>query len=209
MQAGRSAPSRNRGQRLLLILAVLLGALLLLGLLRMGLGSGSPEFYGTTYLPPEPAADARLMDHTGEPRSLSDFRGQPVLLFFGYTHCPDICPITLHTLRTALDEIGDPAEEVVILLVTVDPERDTPEVLARYVSNFAPYTTGLTGSEDDLRALLSAYGVYAEQDQHEPGILAHTSAVFGIDSEGQIRVLLHADAPRDELERDLKTLAGL
>ncbi len=209
MQAGRSAPSRTRGQRLLLILAVLVGALLLLGLLRIGLASGSPEFHGTAYLPPEPAADASLVDHTGAPRNIADFQGQPVLLFFGYTHCPDICPITLFTMQSVLDEIGKPAEDVALLLVTVDPERDTPEVLARYVSNFAPYTTGLTGTEEELRTLLAAYGVYAEQDQHEPGILAHTSAVFGIDSDGEIRVLLHADAPREELKRDLATLAKL
>lgn len=209
MQPAPAGRTRSRRQRLLLVLLVVAAVLLVLG----GLGSrmlrSSPDFHATEYAPPLPAADFTLTAHTGERTSLSDFRGTPVLLFFGYTHCPDVCPTTLASLRAALQAADAGAEDARILLVTVDPERDHPAVLADYVSKFGPAVVGLTGDAGEIRRLLGAYGVYAEAEHANPGLLGHTSAVFGIDAGGAIRVLLRPEAPRDELRADVATLLRL
>ncbi|HEX6925817.1 MAG TPA: SCO family protein [Longimicrobiaceae bacterium] len=211
MQAVSKAAPEVRSKAVPRVLAAVAVALLLaLAIAAATLVAGSPSFHATTYEPPAPARDFTLTDHTGGTTSLSDLRGKPVLLFFGYTHCPDVCPMTLSLLRDALRQAGAGPEEVSVLLVTVDPARDTPEILARYVERYAPYLTGLTGSEAEIQQLLSAYGIHAEGG-HEghSGLLTHTSAVFGIDRDGMIRVLLRPEAPRDEFLADVKTLLEL
>lgn len=209
MQPAPAAPNRSSRHRLLLVLLIIVAMLLVLGVLGTGIAARGPDFHATVYDPPETAAPIELVDHTGEPFSLQALRGSPVLLFFGYTHCPDVCPLTLTRLRAALAEAGDDAADARVLLVTVDPARDTPEVLAAYVRNFGPAVTGLTGSETQIRALLDAYHVHAGAGHDDPSVLAHTTAVFGIDREGMIRVLLRADAPREELQDDVETLLEL
>jgi protein SCO1/2 len=211
MQPAPTARPRSRRQRLLLVLAIIVAALLLLGVLRSGALAGAPEFHGTAYDPPAEAADFTLTNHEGQETSLSDFEGQPVLLFFGYTHCPDICPTTLNTLRRALTDAGAAGADARVLLVSVDPARDTPDVLADYVRNFGPGVVGLTGDPGKIRRLFGAYGVYAEHEHEhaDEGLIGHTSAVFGIDREGLIRVLLRPDAPPSELREDVATLLAL
>lgn len=191
-----------------------------------------PEFIGTPYPDTPLAEDFVLTDHTGATVHLSDYRGRAVLLFFGYTHCPDVCPLTLAKLTRLLAEEGIGPEDAAIVLVTVDPENDTPEQLAGYVSGFAPYTTGLTGDEATLRRILADYGVYAaaagdgptaaagahaahaereEHSAHAPGvtILAHTTQVFGIDRAGHLRVLIHPDQRDEFVAPDLRALASI
>jgi protein SCO1 len=197
------------GQRILVVLAVVVAALLVLGVLGRGLFAGPPEFHATAYLPPAPAAPFTLTDHTGGRTSLAGLRGMSVLLFFGYTRCPDVCPLTLSALRDALQAAGATEEDARILLVTLDPSHDTPEILAAYVRNFGPAVTGLTGGEEEIRALLGAYGIHAEGAHGESTSIGHTSAVFGIDSAGMIRVLLRPEAPREELRADVATLLEL
>lgn len=206
------ASALRRLQRLGIFLpALVVTALLAAALYRVGFADAAPEFHGTAYDPPQPAADFTLTEHTGEPLRLSDLRGKPVLLFFGYTHCPDVCPLTLDRLRHALDAAGAGPEDARVLLVTVDPERDTPEVLARYVSRFGPAVSGLVGPHDTLAELQRAYGVHAEPAADASGhaSMMHTSAVFGIDSEGQIRVLLRPEEGTDQLTSDVRTLLRL
>lgn len=209
MQAAQKLRRRSASQRILLVLAVIVGALLVLALFRLGVAGAGATFHATTYEPPEPASDFTLTDHHGEPRALSDFRGSPLFLFFGYTHCPDVCPLTLRMLDGALAGAGAPAEEATVLLVTVDPARDTPEALARYVRGYGSNVVGLTGEEAAIRDILASYGAYSEPGREHPGLLAHTSYIFGIDSEGQIRVLLRPDDPADEFEQDVRTLLRL
>jgi protein SCO1/2 len=208
MQPAPSDHARPLWQRALLVLMVILGALLVLALFRAHLRASPPAFHATAYEPPDRAPAFTLMDHTGAPRSLADFRGRPVLLFFGYTHCPDVCPITLSRLQEALAEAGDDGEEARVVLVTVDPERDTPDVLAAYVSRFGPNVVGLTGEMEALRGVYRAYGIHAEPG-HDGAEPLHTSPVIGIDREGQRRVVLRADAPRDQLHTDVETLLDL
>lgn len=209
MQPAPTGVTSGRWQRIALVLVVILGMLLVLGILGSGLVGRAPTFHATTYEPPAPAAPFTLTDHSGRPLSLRDLRGSPVLLFFGYTHCPDVCPLTLTRLTDALREAGEAGEAAKVLLVTVDPARDTPAALATYVRNFGPGVMGLTGTEAQIRVLLKAYGVHAEPGHDDPALLAHTSAVFGIDRDGMIRVLLRPEAPREELREDVETLLEL
>lgn len=203
-------------------LVLVMGVGLLLGASRLGALAGAPRFHGTAWEPPEAAAAFRLTDHTGRPASLEDFRGQAVLLFFGYANCPDVCPITLHRLDRVLDSLGEEAEEVRVLLVTVDPARDTPDALARYVSRFGPRFTGLTGGEEALARMRKDYYAYAEPAPPAPaeagahvehlgpaGDVNHTPQVFGIDRRGLIRVLLPMDRSEEEIADDIRTLLDL
>jgi len=181
-------------------------------------------FHATEYPGNEPAPEFSLVDHHGEARSLSDHRGETVLLFFGFARCPDVCPLTLERLRRALDGMGGAADHARVLLVTVDPEHDTPAVLAEYAAQFGDRVIALTGDPEELAAVRRAYGVYAESvpssavhsdhaDRAPAGtdvpMVMHTDAVFGIDRAGRIRVLLHPDGPEDELRADLRTLLAL
>jgi protein SCO1 len=170
-------------------------------------GCAQPAFHGTTYDPPDAAPDFTLTDHRGGTASLSEFRDHTVLLFFGFTSCPDVCPLTLHRLERALEGLPR-AERARILLVTVDPERDTPELLARYLAAFPGPITGLTGDADELQRIRAAYGVYAGAGA-EPGVLIHSTSVFGIDRRGTLRVLLRGDMPEDHLREDLRTLLAI
>jgi protein SCO1 len=198
--------------RVLLVVALLLVAV---GGLAVYLESRPVVFHGTTYDPPMAAPHFILLDHNFNRVRLSDFRGHPVLLFFGYTNCPDVCPLTLSTLASTLRSIGARAGEVQVMMVTVDPERDTVETLARYVQAFGPGVRGLTGSPDALQSLRNAYGVHArvvpaaEGDHSGHEMVAHTDVVFGIDSQGDLRVLLRPLDPESGLEEDLRTLLRL
>ena len=206
MQPVPSAQPQTRWRRILLVLTILAAALLVLGLFGSGLFARPPAFHATTYAPPAPAADFTLTGHTGGTTSMSGLRGSPVLLFFGYTHCPDVCPLTLARLSEALREAGVAPGDAHILLVTVDPARDTPAALAAYVRNFGPAVTGLTGSEEEIRAVMAAYGIHAAAEHGDASMIGHTTAIFGIDREGMIRVLLRPDAPPAELNDDVATL---
>lgn len=179
--------------------------------LHPGLLGPSLAFHGTLYEDPEPAPAFSLTDHRGETAGLEDFRGRATLLFFGFTHCPDVCPLTLQRLTRAADALGRRGNDVAIVLITVDPERDTPAMLAEYVERFGPRVTGLTGDPATLERLRSEYGVYAAP---QPGhgdhpMMVHTPAVFGIDRAGRLRVLLHADGPEEALQSDLRGLLAL
>ncbi|HEX2210748.1 MAG TPA: SCO family protein, partial [Longimicrobium sp.] len=120
----------------------------------------APRFHGTTYTEVLPAAEFALTDHDGRAVSLRSYRGAPVLLFFGYTHCPDVCPLTLDRLSRALRVAGRDASDVRILLVTLDPARDTPAALKTYAARFGPAVTGLTGDTAALARARRGYGAY-------------------------------------------------
>ena len=204
---------RRRAWVLYLLPSLLLLALASVAVYR-GAGGGSPRFHGTAYVPPEPVADFALTDHRGETLRLDDLRGTPLLVFFGYTHCPGVCPLTLATLRRTLDSLDAGPGRVRVLLVTVDPERDTPDVLARYVARYGPGVIGATGSPEALRGVHASFGVHASpgaagHEGHAAPPVMHTSSVFGVDREGRIRVLLSPQAPPAELAADVETLLEL
>lgn len=164
-----------------------------------------PSFHGTAYQPAQAAADFTLTDQSGQPLSLHDLRGSTVLLFFGYTSCPDVCPLTLAKLDHALDDIGAGPDEARVVMVSIDPTRDTPDALASYLRSYGPAFLGATGPASAVARLATDYGVYAETE--EAGAHGtHTAAIFGIDRKGRLRVMMRPDSPQRELTDDIRAL---
>ncbi len=146
-----------------------------------------------------------LINHRGETVSDADFRGQPLLVYFGFTYCPDVCPLALQKLSLALERLS-PADAAVFqpILITVDPERDTPEVLSAYVSSngFPANLVGLTGAEADIAAVAAAYRVFYERvdtpDSYADYLVDHTSVIYLMDETGAfVEPYTHASAPED------------
>ena len=129
----------------------------------------------------------RLEDQNGRPVTDQDMKGRPFLVFFGYTHCPDICPTTLFDISQVLQKLGPDADRIGALFVTVDPERDTPAVLKDYLSNFDPHLRGLSGDRDAVNAAIKAYRVYAKKVPLEHGdyTMDHTAVVYLMDKNGR------------------------
>jgi protein SCO1/2 len=171
---------------------VAVGTLLLGCLILLLAGCGSHEFKGTEYRDAQPAPDFELENVAGGTFRPSDHQGKVLLLYFGYTFCPDICPATLAQVTVALDRLEEDADRVVMLFVTVDPERDTAEVMSNYVSAFHPNIIGLTGSRESLEAVFSAYGIVAEREELPDSAMEyamnHTTRLFLVDPEGRLRL---------------------
>src|SRR6185369_9736285 len=123
-------------------------AAVVVALMLAACGDTAPKFQLTDVTGADFARDVRLTDHNGKPRTLAEFKGKVVAVFFGYTHCPDVCPVTLAELASVARDLGKDAERLQVLFITVDPERDTPEVLAKYVPAFNPAFLGLYGDAE-------------------------------------------------------------
>jgi cytochrome oxidase Cu insertion factor (SCO1/SenC/PrrC family) len=133
-----------------------------------------------------------LLDHNGKPRTNSDFHGQFMLIYFGYSYCPDVCPTALQIMSTALQFLGKKAASVQPIFITVDPKRDTPEHLKDYVKNFYPGMVALTGTEDLIKEVAKRYRIYfskASQDKTQSNsddyLIDHSSIVFLMGPDGQ------------------------
>ena len=168
------------------------------------------SFRGTLYDPALPAPEIELTQGNGSSFRLSEKRGDIVLLFFGYTSCPDVCPTTLSEMKRILSELGENAQHVQVVFVTVDPNRDTPQKLQEFVSIFNPSFIGLSGSMDELEKIWSGYGVYREEEQlpnSATGYLVnHTARVYLIDRDGNLRLSYSYGTPTDDFVHDLKIL---
>ncbi len=198
-------PTRSLQCHLRLILVTLV-----IGLLLTACGSSAPTFRGTVIQPPQPASDFVLTNYDGQPFRLSDQRGRIVLLFFGYTHCPDVCPATLSTWKQVREALGDDADRVRFVFITVDPERDTPERLREHVTLFSPDFFGLTGTPEELEAVYKAFGVYREKvttaETASSYLVNHTARTYLLDQEGRW-VLSHAfGTPAEDITYDIRQL---
>lgn len=189
------------------------GALLLIAAVAAAtfLFSGPPGFRGTSFGEPFPAApEIELTDTSGEPFRLSGQKGKIILLFFGYTSCPDVCPTTLAELKQVLDKMGEKANSVAVVFVTVDPERDTPERIREYLDHFNPSFIGLSGSQEALESVWKDYGIFREVVQDENTamgyIVNHTARVTLIDADGNMRLSYGFQTPADDIVHDLKLL---
>ncbi len=131
-----------------------------------------------------------LTDHNGQRRTLADFKGKVVVLFFGFTHCPDACPTTMAELATVAKELGPDADKLQVLFVTVDPERDTPDVLKQYVPAFYPTFLGLSGSAEDIARTAKEFKVYYARQQQPGGTytMDHSAGTFVFDKQGRLRL---------------------
>jgi protein SCO1/2 len=150
-----------------------------------------------------------LIDDTGKAVTESDYHGKIVLLYFGYTHCPDICPATLGTVALALHQLGTDADKVRVLFVSVDPKRDTTAVLKQYVNAFGPQFVGLSGTDDQLESLAKRYRVAYSRDKPDTQgnyTVTHSSAVFIFDGEGKSRLLALSASKATDIAHDLRLL---
>nr|WP_300309182.1 SCO family protein [Halomonas sp.] len=158
-----------------------------------------------------PPLDFHLTDENGKQVDAEDFRGKTTLLFFGYTHCPDVCPITLARLATAFRQVDDKArEDIQVLFVSVDPTRDTPEIMKEYTEAFGPQFIGLTGSKSDIDAITNRYRVsygYGEKDESGNYDVTHSSATFAFNRQGDAQLLIRDDDPMKAVVSDLEALA--
>jgi protein SCO1/2 len=168
------------------------------------------SFRGTLYDPALPAPKIELARDNGGSFRLSEQRGNIVLLFFGYTSCPDVCPTTLSELRKVNEKLGNAADQVRVVYVTVDPERDTPDKIQKYVSIFDPSFIGLSGSMEELEPVWKEYGVFREVEQVESSasgyLVTHSARLYVIDRDGNLRLSYSYGTPTDDIVHDLKIL---
>ncbi len=182
---------------------------LLAALLALLTGCQPYEYHGL-YLDSAMSVPAvTLTNQNGQPASLADFGDKLVLVYFGYTFCPDVCPTTLGVVNQALELLGDKADQVQMVMVSVDPERDTPEVLANYLSNFNPSFVGLTGSPDQIASAAMPFGVFYEKHEGSAAtgyLVDHTASVMVLDREGRMRLVLPFETSAEDMAADLRQL---
>jgi protein SCO1 len=195
-------------RRVLAALAVVAAAASVTGCDKLFAPAKSP-FRGIDVTGGDMGRELRLRDPSGAERTLGDFRGKVVVVSFGYTHCPDVCPMTLANLASARRKLGDDGKDVQVLFVTVDPQRDTPEVLAQYVPAFDPTFIGLTGSPDDVSRTSKSFHVYANARPAKPGepyMVDHSAQMFAFDRQGRVRLVFAPDLAPDAIASDLRIL---
>ncbi len=149
-----------------------------------------------------------LTDHTGKPRTLADFQGKVVVIFFGFTQCPDVCPTTLAEMAKVVKDLGADGEKVQVLFVSVDPERDTPELLKQYVTAFDPTFLGLVGDAAATTRTTKEFKVYVQKQPTQGGgySVDHSAGTFILDQKGSLRLFAQPNAGAAALLGDIRTL---
>lgn len=168
--------------------------------------SPAPTFKSTDISGVDWGGDFTLNAHTGKPVKAADFNGKVTVMFFGYTHCPDVCAPTLAKLDQVLKRLGDQARDVQVLFITVDPEHDTVRQLAGFIPAFNPSFIGLTGSDREIAAVAQEYKVaYGRNPQSKPGqiLVDHSTGILVKDKKGNVRLLVKNDVRVEDLEHDL------
>lgn len=169
----------------------------------------APQFSGIDITGADYGKALKLTDHTGKVRTLQDFKGKVVLVFFGFTQCPEICPTTLHDLANVMKQLGSDADRAQVLFVTLDPQRDTQDVLAKFVPAFHPNFVALRGDEAETKAAAQSFHVFFEK---RPGSTAenytieHFTGTFVFDREGRLRLLMNYGIGLDKILHDVKLL---
>ena len=197
----RASPDRYLGPMRSVLIATLTAALV---------ACASPAFNGVVLDPPEEAPTLRLSDSLGVPFDVAQQRGKVVLLFFGYTHCPDVCPTTLVDWRHVVDSLGTKAADVRFVFVSLDPERDTPALTQRYAARFSPSFVGLTGTRAGIDSLTSAWKFAAFRDgaptDTSTYTITHPSQVFVIDPSGMLRLMQRPGLTTAQVAADIRAL---
>ena len=166
-------------------------------------------FVGTDITGADFAKPLALTDHTGKKRTMSDFKGKVVTLFFGYTHCPDVCPTTMSDLKQTMKLLGEKADQVQVIFVTVDPQRDTQEVLAQFVPSFDSRFVGLWGSLQETAETLGNFKIYYSKVPSKTKgdyTIDHSAGMYVFDKTGKIRLYLDYGQKPADIARDLKKL---
>jgi protein SCO1/2 len=185
---------------------------LILSLLLLSAGAASAEqFKGGVFDPPRPAPAFALPASSGASVKLADYRGKVVVLEFGFSHCPAVCPVSLASLAGAKQQLGARGKDVQVLFITVDPARDTPERLRSWLAQFDPSFVGITGSEAQIGQLLKDYGISASKfpikDSNEYS-MSHSSYLYFIDRQGRQRAMMPFGRPAADIAHDLAILLG-
>jgi protein SCO1/2 len=184
--------------------------LVLAGLLLLAACSAAPAFNGVVLDPPDPAPPLRLADSAGTRFDLGAETGKVALVFFGYTHCPDVCPTTLVDWRHVADSLGSQAAKVRFVFVSVDPDRDTPAVAQRYAARFSPAFLGLTGTSAQIDSIKSAWKIASYRDgvptDTTTYTVSHPSQVFVIDRQGRLRLMHRQGLTPAQITADIKAL---
>ncbi len=191
-------PIISRRQTLLLAPAALLG---------VGL-AGAAVYVG---LRPDAAAQIggpfALLDGAGHTVTERDFRGRLMLVYFGYTHCPDACPTALADMANAVDALGDSRNQVALIFITIDPERDTPSVMRDYVAAFEAPIIGLSGSAEAIRVAAKEYRVFYAKHPTEAGYdMDHSSIIYAMDRAGQFAAVFTHESPPEQITAELRRL---
>ena len=172
-------------------------------------GPGKPSFNSVDITGADFGRELTLTDHTGKTRTLADFKGRVVVVFFGFTHCPDVCPTTLVEMKAVKEKLGKDGERLQVLFVTVDPERDSPEVLAKYVPAFDPSFLGLYGDAEAIARTAKEFKVFYKK---VPGAsptsysVDHTAALYVYDPSGRLRLFAKHAQGADALAHDIRLL---
>lgn len=166
------------------------------------------QFAGTLLPAPRPAPDIALESVNG-PVSLHDFAGQYTFVYFGYRFCPDVCPVTMGKLKQVKADLGNRGDEIAVVMITVDPERDTPEALAEYMGYFDDSFVGLSGDPETIDAVGKPFGLYYYQHEGSAAsgyLIDHTARFFLLDREGNVILSYAHETPLDDLFRDVEYL---
>lgn len=213
--AENPAPRRRNTRLIILaVLGVVLGLLVAYVGIRLATGQplvGPPRLNGIVMQSPQPMPNFTLTGHDNQQHSLHDYRDKVVLLYFGYTYCPDVCPATMWELSQAVEALPEKArDQVQVIMVSVDPERDTLKKLADYVAHFNPSFIAMTGTMDDILAATTPFGIYfeAHEGSAESGYLIdHTASVTVLDKDGYMRLVYPFNTPAEDISADLAVLA--
>ena len=183
--------------------------ILLLATLLSACDKPPPKFQSTDITGGTFSAEFNMPDQTGVPRSMNDFKGKVVAMFFGFTNCPDVCPMTLSELKSARELLGPAAgKDVQVVFVTLDPERDTPQLLTAYLQAFDPSFLGLRGTPEEIKALTKQLRVFYQRSGTKDGNYSvdHSTPTYLFDREGRIRLVVSYGAGAKVFAHDIKIL---
>lgn len=189
-------------------------AVILIVLVAAGVGcqafAPAYEFKGSVLEPAAPLPDFELNATTGQPFHLSDVKGDIALVYFGYTYCPDVCPLTMADVRQAINGLEQGRERVHVIFVSVDPERDTPEVLSRYLAAFDPKFIGLTDDFEKVKEVMKPYGAFAEKETAADSVagylVSHSARLYLVNTDQNLLLMYPFGFEAEDLRSDLAYL---
>ncbi len=194
-------------QKLKWILGIALAAVLLfVAAYFVGMWLRPYSYHGLLMQSTEPPGDFTLIDHNGNRMHLSDYEGKWVILYYGYTFCPDVCPTTMLQLGRMMPLLGKKADDVQVFMISVDPERDTPERLKEYVTYFHPSFIGLTGTPEEIADAAAPFGIYYKKQEVEGAsgyLMDHTASVTVLGPDGRVRLIWPYGTTSEEMAEDL------
>ena len=184
-------------------------AALALSAVLAGCGKKELAFLGSDITGTQLGRDLDMIDGSGKARTLDDYKGKVAVVFFGFTQCPDVCPTAMSELAQTMELLGSDAQKVQVIMVSVDPARDTPEILSAYVKAFNPSFVGLTGTEEQLGKTAKSFKAYYAKSSGgtaEQYSMDHASSFYILDQEGEARVLVSGNASAQDIASDIRQL---